>query len=211
MLIEVFQDTVCPWCRIGKRHLELALERWQGEPLEVRYRTFFLNPGIPPEGMDFRTLMNQKGGGTVPLEQFFDAPRQMGEKVGLLFNFEKIARAPNSQLSNRLIALVPEDQRVAIIDAVYAAYFEHGQDIGQMDVLLAIVASQGLNVDRIREQLTSGAALDQVQADARWAQMNGIQGVPFFVFDQQYGISGAQPPEVLLEVMKEVIEKRQNE
>ena len=209
MLIEVVQDTACPWCRIGKRHLELALERWQGEPVEVRYRAFFLNPSIPPEGYDFHPYMQAKGGGRVPLEQFFAAPREHGEAVGLAFHFEKITRAPNTLLSHRLIALTPEDKKKGMVDAVYAAYFEHGLDIGDLETLVKIAGAQELDPQAVRAALTGEAEHDQVLAEVEEAHALGISGVPFIIFDHRYAISGAQPVEAILEVMHKVIEEKQ--
>lgn len=203
MLIEVFHDTVCPWCRIGKRNLNLALERWQGEPVQVRYRTFFLNNGMPSEGWEYRSFMQAKGGGRVPLETFFERPRRAGANVGLTFNFEKIERAPNTLLSHRLIALTPDDDKAAMIEALYDAYFEHGRDIGDLDVLVSIAAQQGLEGDEIRARLLTDDAREQVIEEDELARSIGISGVPFFIVDKAYVLSGAQPPEVILRVLEQ--------
>ena len=204
MKIDVFQDPACPWCRIGKRHLQLALEQWHGEPVEVHYRSFMLNPSIPAEGQAFRPYMQAKGGGRVPLEQFFAAPRQMGAAVGLVFNFDQIERAPNTLLAQRLVAITPVEQRGALLDAVYAAYFEHGRDIGDLETLVEIAATHGMDLAATREQLAGDVGRIEVLADLRLAQEAGIGGVPFFVFDERYAVSGAQPPDVLLQVMEQV-------
>jgi predicted DsbA family dithiol-disulfide isomerase len=209
MRIDVFQDTACPWCRIGKRHLEQALERWQGEPVDVHYRSFFLDPTIPPEGRDFHGYLQAKAGGRAPQGGWFEAPRAAGERVGLVFNFEQIERAPNTLLSHQLITLAPEAQQAALVDAVYAAYFEHGQDIGSLDVLLEIARTHGLDADALRAQMEAGAAQEQVQEDYATARASSISGVPFFIFDEQYGFSGAQPPEVILQVMEKVVQGRE--
>ena len=118
MQIDVYQDTVCPWCRIGKRELELALQDFDGEPVDVTYHSFFLDPTIPPEGRDFRPFMEAKGGGRVPLQQFFDAPTLRGESVGLTFNFEDITRAPNTTLSHQLVAITPDYLKAAMLNAI---------------------------------------------------------------------------------------------
>lgn len=206
MIVDLFHDTVCPWCRIGKRHLEIALETWEGGPVEVRHRAFFLDPTIPSEGRDFRAHMHAKGGGQVPLERFFDGPRRMGVQAGLRFNFEAIERAPNTLLSHQLIALTPAERRGEMVDALYAAYFERGEDIGDMLVLTEIAAGEGLDPDRIREALETGAGREQVDAEARWAQQHGIQGVPFFLFKERYALQGAQPPGAILEALQRVAE-----
>ncbi|MCL4255326.1 MAG: DsbA family oxidoreductase [Anaerolineae bacterium] len=203
MRIDIFHDTVCPWCRIGKQHLKLALEQWTGEPAEIHYHTFFLNSDIPTEGYPFREYMHAKGGGRIPLEQFFDAPRQAGAKVGLTFNFEAITHAPNSLLSHQLIVLTPENQREAMIDALYAAYFEHGQDIGKLDVLVDVAHAQGFDGDVIRAKLEAGEGKQAVLDDADQAHRLGINGVPFFVFNNRLAFSGAQPISVMLDVLKQ--------
>ncbi|MEO0564647.1 MAG: DsbA family oxidoreductase [Chloroflexota bacterium] len=207
MQIDVYHDTACPWCRIGKAHLQQALEQWDGEPVEVRYHTFFLNASIPPEGYNFREYMTAKGGGQVPMEGWFDRPREMGAQVGVTFNFEKIEHAPNTLLSHRLIALAPEDQREAVIDAVYAAYFEGGRNIGDLEVLVEIASSQGMDADEVRARLETDEAEQQVLADAARGQQLGVTGVPFFVFENRYGFSGAQPPAVILQMMQQIQEE----
>ena len=204
MQIDLSHDTACPWCRIGKRHLQLALAQWDGPPIEVRYRIFFLNERIPAAGEDFKPYMTAKVGGRVPLEQMFAGPSQAGERVGLRFDFEAISRAPNTLLSHRLIALTPDSHKEAVTDAVYAAYFEHGRDIGDLEVLVDIAREAGLDRAVVRDSLLTGAAQEQVLADARWAQQAGISGVPFFIVDNKYAWSGAQPPDAIVQMLRQI-------
>jgi len=203
MKIDVYHDTVCPWCRIGKAYLKQALEQWSGEDVEVEYHTFFLNPSIPPEGYDFKEYMTEKGGGKMDMEDWFARPREMGKEVGLTFNFKQIEKAPNSTLSHQLILLAPEDKREAIIDATYDAYFEHGKDIGDIDVLLEIADEHGLDVDTTRDQLEMNAKHFDVMEDVKRAHQIGVRGVPFFVVNERLAFSGAHPPETIIEVMEE--------
>ena len=207
MQIDVFSDTVCPWCRIGKRHLELALADWHGEPVTVRYRSFFLDPDVPPEGRDFQAHMTAKGGGRRLPEEFFALPRQRGKAVGLTFNFEDIGKAPNTMLSHRLAYLTPEAERGAMLDAIYAAYFEFGRDIGDPDVLAAIAGEQGQDAAAVRAALAGDAGEAQVLADVAFARQAGISSVPFFIFNDKYALSGAQPPEVMGRVLAQVAEE----
>ncbi len=207
MQIDIFSDTVCPWCRIGKRHLELALADWSGEPVTIRHRSFFLDPDIPAEGYDFQAHMTAKGGGRMTPEDFFAMPRQRGKAVGLTFNFEDIAKAPNTMLSHRLVYLTPEAERGAMLDAIFAAYFEFGRDIGDPDVLAAIAAEQGQDAAAIRTALAGDAAEAQVLADVDFARQAGISSVPFFIFNDKYALSGAQPVEVMGRVLRQVAEK----
>jgi predicted DsbA family dithiol-disulfide isomerase len=206
--IDIFHDTVCPWCRIGKRHLELALERWDGPPAMVRYHTFFLNADIPPEGREFRPYMIEKGGGRMTLEQFFDRPRNAGAAVGLNFAFERIEYAPNTLLSHRLIASAPEAQQEPLIDAIYAAYFEHGRNIGDIETLLDIAGETGLDRNAAAALLKSDAGLDAIREDVELARQIGITGVPFFIFGGRYALSGAQPPELMLQAIQAAYAER---
>ncbi len=203
MHIDLFYDTTCPWCYIGKRHLQLALAQWDGTPISVRYRSFFLNERIPAAGEDFRSYMQAKVGGA-PLEQLFAGPRQAGLRVGLHLDFAAITRAPNSLLSHRLIALTPASQQEAVIDAVYAAYFEQGRDIGNLEVLADIAGEASLDRSAMHASLLTNAAQEQVLADARWAQQNGISGVPFYIVDERYAWSGAQPPEAIVQMLTRI-------
>jgi predicted DsbA family dithiol-disulfide isomerase len=201
--IDVFHDTVCPWCRIGKRHLQMALSEWQGEPVSVAYHTYFLNPDIPPQGYPFREYMHAKGGGQVPLEDWFAAPRTMGTQVGLVFDFERIERAPNSSLSHQLIALADSARREMVIDATYAAYFEHGKDISALEVLVEIARSAGMDGELTRQALLSGEKRGEIEAQVQQARQIGITGVPFFIFNRRLAFSGAQPPHIIRQVLEQ--------
>jgi predicted DsbA family dithiol-disulfide isomerase len=211
MHIDVYHDTVCPWCRVGERNLHLALEQWTGEPVTVAYKTFFLNPDVPESGYDFREYMLAKGGGRIPLEGFFAGPREAGKLIGLTFNFEAISKAPNTIRSHELILLTPEAEREAMIRALYEAYFEHGRDIGDLDVLVAIAEAQGLDPEATRASLLAGEQREAVMAEASHAYQLGITGVPFFLIEGKYGFSGAQPPDTILNVLHKVLELRQQE
>ncbi len=206
MQIDVYHDTVCPWCRIGKRNLQLALDSWDGEEVTVNYRTFFLNPDVPPEGYPFQAYMQAKGGGQVQLEQWFAAPREAGRRAGLTFNFESIEYAPNSALSHQLIALAPEDKREAVIDAIYTAYFEEGRNIGALNVLVEIAGAHGLETDTIHQALLQNAKQAEIMSEVATSRTLGVTGVPFFVVNNRLAFSGAQPPSVILDVMRQALE-----
>ncbi len=184
--------------------MQRSLQHWQGEAITVEYRVFLLNPTIPPHGYDFIPYMQAKFGGRISLQQAFDGPRRLGAAADLVFNMDKISKAPNSVLSHCLIALAPADRRDALIDDVYAAYFEHGQDIGDIETLLGIGQKHGLEAEGLRAELAGGAVEQQVLQEAEAAYQLGISGVPLFVFNHRYGLSGAQPPEVILNALRQV-------
>jgi predicted DsbA family dithiol-disulfide isomerase len=155
--------------------------------------------------------MQAKFNGQISLEQAFDGPRRLGQEVGIVFNMDKITKAPNSLLSHCLIALAPPEVREALIEDVYAAYFEHGQDIGDRETLVQIGQRHGLSVDRLRLELTGEAVRAEVEAEARQAHRLGISGVPFFIINDKYAFSGAQPPEVILNVLRQVAQREKGE
>ena len=207
MQIEVFGDTVCPWCRIGKRHLELALEQWDGEPVDVVYRAFFLNEGMPDEGANYHEYMKEKLQGRVPMDQLYSRPTQAGEAVGLEFNFDKIQRSPNTRKSHQLVSLASDEKKKEVLDAIYDAYFQHGKDIGDISMLARIGEDAGL--DRVAASLLAGEGLEVVVGDIQQAREYGVSSVPLFVFDEKFAIAGAHPPDVLLSAMRHAIEQRQ--
>lgn len=199
MYVDVFQDTVCPWCRVGKKHLADALAQWDGEPVTLRYHPFLLHPGMPGEGKQFREHMTAiKGDANIEpmLQRVCDA----GAACEVNFNWDKVQKAPNTLLSHCLIALAPPERQDEIVDAIHAAYFEEGRDIGDREVLLDIAAEQNLGIDRaeLAEALDDETLRDRIAGEADWARKQGITGVPFFVINETYALSGAQPADTLL-------------
>ncbi|MBK9125943.1 MAG: DsbA family oxidoreductase [Chloroflexi bacterium] len=203
MHIDIVHDTACPWCRIGKHNLRAAVAHWAGEPISVRFIAYFLNPHLPPEGMPYRELMASKYPG-VSVEQLFDGPSKVGAQVGLTFNFDAMTRAPKTLLSHRLIALTPPEHRERMIDAVYDTFFEHGKDIGRLDVLVDLAAGVGLDRAEMQRLLESDAAEADVLSEAQQTAQMGITGVPFFIFNGKWALSGAQPPDVFAQVLERV-------
>jgi predicted DsbA family dithiol-disulfide isomerase len=200
MHIDVYQDIACPWCRIGKRYLQQALDQWDG-PVTVSYHPFFLNDSIPAEGYDFRQYMQAKGGGNPNLEAWFDAPRRIGASLGITFHFERITHAPNTLLAHHLVELTPPERQPLMVDALYDAYFEHGQNIGDAATLVKIAGQVGLTEPDLMARLTDPAGQATVRARAEQAAALGVSSVPLFVFNQRLAVSGARPAAFLLDVM----------
>ena len=198
MIVEMFLDTACAWCRVGHRHLQQALADWQGEPVSVRYRSYLLDPSIPAEGLEFRAYMLAKGRGRTPIGAFFDGPQRAGAAAGIEFRFWDIERAPNTLLSHRLLALAPDETKDTLLEAVFDAYFAQARDIGDLEVLLDLASGQDLDAASLRQQLQAGAGLAQVEADLRRAEALGIRDVPFFLLNERAAFGGAQTPEAIL-------------
>ncbi len=202
MDIDIFSDTICPWCFIGKRRLERALAERPQPNLTVHWRTFQLNPDMPEGGMDRQRYLEIKFGGTVNAESVYDRVRAAGASEGIDFAFEEMRRTPNTIASHRLIrhaagATGEASHQDAVVQALFDAYFLRGEDIGDLDVLTAAAATGGLDAAAARAFLESDAEAEEVRAEDRSARQAGISGVPCFIFNRHHALAGAHPPEVL--------------
>ena len=206
MLIDIFHDTVCPWCYIGKKHLFDALEKWQREAVTIQWHTFLLEDTIPPQGLEFRSFMQaRKGIGPRELQQMFDYTQHVGEAAGVKLNFDKISLAVNTTLSHRLIALAPPESKSAVVEAIYKAYFEEGLNIGDIETLVSLGTTVGMKPNKLRCQLNSDAALNQVMTDASDAWRRGINSVPVFIFNHKVVVDGSHSVAIFLEALNRAV------
>lgn len=207
MQVEIWSDIVCPWCAIGKRRFESALAEFaHRDEVEVRWRSFELDPTAPREreGELAEHLAAKYG---VSREQADGMHRQMTETAaaeGWDFHFEH-ARSGNTFDAHRLVHLgADRGIQDAVKERLMRGYFTEGARIGDPRTLAALGVEAGLDADEARDVLASDRYADEVRADERQAVTFGISGVPFFVVDQTYGVSGAQPAAALLEVLDTV-------
>ena len=207
MRIDIYSDTVCPWCYLGKRRFDLAVAaRPQYEPVVV-WRPFELNPDVPVEGVDRETYMAAKMPDQVRLEQTHAELERLGEASGIRFRFELISRIPNTRRSHLLIAhAARRGLQAAIKDRIMRAYFEEGCDIGDPEELVRLADEVGMNKAEARNALILRVGQDGVVAAERHAAVLGITGVPTYIFDGQYTISGAQEVGVFARVFDQVAE-----
>jgi predicted DsbA family dithiol-disulfide isomerase len=207
MRIDIYSDTVCPWCFLGKRRFELALgRRPQYEP-RVTWRPFELNPDLPWEGVERAPFLAAKVGDAARIAAVDETLVGLGAAVGVRFRFDLIQRMPNTRRSHLLIAHAARHRiQGKVKDRVMQAYFEEGVDIGEVDELARLGAECGLSEREIRSALVLREGQDGVVAAERHASVLGISGVPTFVFDGQYTISGAQEPEALAKILDQVAE-----
>ena len=198
MHLEIFSDTVCPWCYIGKRRLERALRERPMPDLAIRWRAFQLNPGMPSGGMDRRQYMAAKFGSAERAARLFDTVTRVGSEEGIRFAFDRIARTPNTMKSHRLLALAAQHGRQSqVLDRLFAAYFGEGRDIGQSTVLVDIGEESSLPRVEVESALSEDSPIGTTLAEDFLARRQGINGVPYFVFNGRFGLSGAQEPEAL--------------
>ncbi len=205
MQVEIWSDVVCPWCAIGKRRFETALAEFEHrDEVEVRYRSFELDPTTPrtvegpPAGTATRRLADKYG---VPLAQAEAMQQRVIEQAageGLDFRFDQ-ARPGNTVDAHRLLHLAADRGRQAELkERLLLAYFTDGEPIGDVDTLVRLAGQAGLDEGEARSVLESDKYLADVREDQATARMLGISAVPFFVLDRKFGVSGAQPAEVLL-------------
>jgi predicted DsbA family dithiol-disulfide isomerase len=207
MRIDIYSDTLCPWCYLGKRRFDLAVAaRPQYEPVVV-WRPFELNPDVPIEGVDRETFMAAKMPDQTRLEAAHVELERQGEASGIRFRFDLISRIPNTRRSHLLIAhAARRGLQGAVKDRLMRAYFEEGCDIGELDELVRLGAEVGLNAAQARKALILRVGQDGVVAAERHASVLGITGVPTYIFDGQYTISGAQEVGILARVFDQVAE-----
>ncbi|AVH70670.1 DsbA family oxidoreductase [Nostoc sp. 'Lobaria pulmonaria (5183) cyanobiont'] len=201
MLIDIFHDTVCPWCRIGKKYLFDALAQ-QEQEVHIRWHPFLLDNTVPADGYEFYSFMqNRKGIKAEEIQQMFDYTQRAGEAAGVKLDFEKIRLAVNTKLSHQLIALAPANVKNDVVEAIYKAYFEDGLNLGNIDVIVAIGTAYQMDASELKLQLNDSAVSDAVVAESIFARLNGINSVPLFVINNKVKLNGSHSVEVFLETL----------
>jgi len=193
--IEIVSDVICPWCYIGRRRLAKALELAPDVQVEITWLPFQLNPGMPREGMPRAEYRKAKFGSVERGRELDARVAGEGRGEGIAFAFERMQRTPNTVAAHRLIAAAQKEGKgQAAVDALFKAYFENAEDIGDPAVLEKISSALGIKGE-----------VDEKEVAALEASMRGlgIQAVPTFIFDRKFGVSGAHPPEALAQAMRE--------
>jgi predicted DsbA family dithiol-disulfide isomerase len=205
--VDLVADLACPWCYLGLVRLDRARAMRSDWPVVVRWRPFFLNPHLPPEGMDRATYVRRKFGGNA--RQVYQRIEDSGRADGVTFAFERMPRTPNTTLAQRLI-LFAEEQGLgdAVIRGLFRALFEEGRDVGRPDVLTAVAEEAGLGRDEVNAFLSGDRFAREVVAAHQQAERVGIHGVPVFIVDRAHAITGAQPPEVLADLLDVAVAAR---
>jgi predicted DsbA family dithiol-disulfide isomerase len=209
--VEIWSDIACPWCYIGKRRFEAALAEFEHrEEVRVRWRSFELDPSAPHERLGDRAeMLARKYGMTV--EQAREAEQRLtgvAAEEGLEFRFD-IARAGNTFDGHRVVHLAEtHDLGDAMKERLLRAYFSEGELISDHDTLVRLAVEVGLAEQEVRELLGGDRFSDEVREDERMAGELGISAVPTFVLDRKLGASGAQPPEALLDLLRQGWAKR---
>ncbi|OCG75801.1 DsbA family oxidoreductase [Microbacterium sediminis] len=213
--IDIWSDIACPWCYIGKRNLEKGLAETAGDDdaprVEIEYHSFELSPDTPVdfEGSSAEFLAERKGIGIDEARAMNERVAQIAEGAGLHYRFD-LQQHTNTVKAHELIHFAKaHGKQLEMKERLLSAYFVEGRHVGRIDELVAMAEEVGLDPVAARDALESDAYLDAVRADQAQAQAYGINGVPFFVIDGKYGVSGAQPPEAFAQVARQVWAEKQ--
>lgn len=203
--VEVVSDVVCPFCFIGARNLDLALERRPDVAVDVVFRPFLLDPSLPSGGDDLRARLRAKFGAEP--EPMFRRVEGMAQAAGLPLDFAKVRRYPSTVLAHTLLrraAEAPQGHALQrdLARALFRAYFLEERDIGDVETLASIASAHGITADDARGWLTDEREREATRVAAAEQSRRGVRGVPFFVFGDRYAVSGAQPPEVLVQALE---------
>jgi len=207
MQIDFISDTVCPWCFIGKRRLGRAMAMRPNINFDVRYRPYRLDPSVPKGGLERAAYLTAKFGKSGGVEEAQRVIAAEGAKEGIEFDFAAILRAPNTLDSHRLIRWAElTGAQDEVVERLFAAYFENGEDIGDIRVLSDIADVCGMDGSQVADMLESDQDVNLVEREDQLAREMGVTGVPAMIFNNKVAVSGAREPEVLTMVIDKALE-----
>lgn len=212
--IDVWSDIACPWCYIGKRRLETALSELEARPghpgAEVVYHSFELSPDTPADfdGDTAEYLARHKGMPLDQVRQMLGQVTQIAAAEGLDYHFDDVHQTKTLRAHELLHHAKAHGRQLELAERLFRTYFVEGRHVGQVDELVALAAEVGLDADEARAALESGRYADDVAQDIAQARQLGINGVPFFVVDGRYGVSGAQDASTFVGVVERVLAER---
>jgi predicted DsbA family dithiol-disulfide isomerase len=206
LTVDVVSDIVCPWCFIGKHRLEAALAELHddnpGQQVRVQWLPFFLDPNTPEEGEPYRAFLEKKFGGAAKVDEIQQGLAEAGATAGIEFAFEKMQVRPNTLRAHRLIYRMQQKGDAGPPkERLMSGHFQRGENVGDIATLARIAAEFGESEKEIADFLRSEEDADVVRGLAERAQQMGVNGVPFFIFNQKVGMSGAHPPENFLQAI----------
>ena len=194
--VEIYADIICPWCYIGKKRLDAAFAARSDVTPKYIWRGFLLNPGMPAEGMDRQAYLHNKFGSAATA--VYGRITAAGLDSGIAFNFDKITRTPDSRGVHHVLLSAQSDVEI-LSEAFYQAYFIDGKDIGDPDIIAGIIDQFGIDIDL--DTVHSTAIHRQLEQDLFMARQLQLDGVPYFIFNEQYAVAGAHLSEHFLPVI----------
>lgn len=208
MLIEIFSDVVCPWCYIGKRRLDKALAALPGDPVCVLWRPYQLYPQLPEGGMPRADFMRARFGAEARAGEIYQRVQNEAAEEGLTLDFDAIGLAPNTFRAHRLLSWAEASGRQhELAEVLFRSYFEEGRDVGDPQELAAAAGRAGLDGAAAADMLAGHDEVDKVRAELSLAQAAGVTGVPCYVLAGRFAIPGAQPVEVMGQLLERARER----
>lgn len=210
--VDIVSDVVCPWCYIGKRRLEKAMDLLKTDfAFEVNYFPFELNPQMPKEGRKQKEYLIEKFGGEDRYKQLTENVSKIAADEGIEFNYDRQVYSPNTRDAHRLIWLAKSFNRQGEIkEALLKAYFTDGVDLTKKANLIETVSQSGLDRDKAEKLLDSEEGIAEVKFYEQANIQRGISGVPYYIIDNKYGISGAQPTKSFINAFLEIAKDQNN-
>lgn len=203
--LDIMSDPICPWCYIGKAHLDRALLDQPDHPFVIEWHPFQLNPDMPAEGMDRRAYLENKFGGKEGAVRAYAPIVDHARKAGLTINFEQMKRTPNTLDAHRLIHWAGiEGRQTAAVSALFKAYFVEARDIGDAEVLADIADSIEMDAGVVTRLLQTDEDRKAIQDRDAHSRRMGINSVPTFIVANQHAVPGAQPPELWAKVIADL-------
>lgn len=204
--LDILSDPICPWCYIGKTHLDKALANMPEHPFVIEWHPFQLNPDMPDAGMDRREYLERKFGGKDGAVRAYAPVVEHAENAGLKIDFEGMKRTPNTLDAHRLIHWAGiEGKQNAVVDALFDAYFVQARDISDPEVLSDIADSAGMDAAVVMKLLKSDADREDIQNRDTHSREMGVSSVPTYIVANQHAVPGAQPPEMWTKVIAEIM------
>jgi len=204
--LDIISDPICPWCFIGKTNLDKALIQFPDHPFTIEWHPFQLNPDMPAGGMDRKAYLEGKFGGKDGAVRAYAPVVAQAKASGAVINFEAMQRTPNTIDAHRLIHWAGIEHRQSfVVDLLFKAYFTDGRDIGSHEVLADIADTAEMDAAMVAKLLTSDADTADIRARDKHSREMGVNSVPTFIVAHKPAIPGAQPPEMWVEVIKDIM------
>lgn len=210
--IDIVSDVVCPWCYVGKKKLEIAMAQVSDKiEFEIEWRPFQLSPEMPEGGKDYKAHLTEKFGSLENLRGAFQRLNKIGKEVDIAFDFESIQKSPNTLALHSLVKSAPSlEIQNQIVFELFSAHFEKGIDLTNREEIQKIALKAGLTENQFQEAYDNTQLKEEVNREYQYYQQNGVSGVPFFILQNKFAVSGAQDPSVFLEIFETCLKQEPN-
>jgi predicted DsbA family dithiol-disulfide isomerase len=210
--IDIVSDVACPWCYVGKNRLEKALAMVPEIKADITWQPFQLDPSVPTEGRDLKGYYAAKFGSEEKVQQIFQHMESVGDAEGIAFDFSKMERTMNTlPLHVLMLEAEKEGFKAKLKERFFKAYFEDATDLSKTENITELMAEFGWKGVKVEAILSNESLYEEVKEKISYFQSRGVSAVPFFIFNEKYGISGAQSPEVLADTMRQIQQEMQAE